>query len=98
MTNKVVWHVREQVADLARYYDTPSHHAEMLAEARDALDGWLALLVAEEPVPEADMLAAKRLVAARLFTLTFLVNFPEGAEVNRWTQSLVEVGLLSGLE
>ncbi|MFC4423692.1 hypothetical protein ACFO7E_29595 [Cupriavidus pampae] len=86
------------MTELARYYDTPSLHAQMVAEARDALDAWLALLVAEDPPSVDDMESAKRLVVGRLFTLCSLVDFPESSEVRQWMESLAAVGLLSGLE
>lgn len=91
MTAEVVWGVRRQLVDLARYVDHPLH-ATMLAEVREALDAWLALLVAETPVYGSDIDDAKDAVFGALFALGWLVDFPQASEVAAWGDVLAQVG------
>ncbi|TWG87949.1 hypothetical protein L602_001500000820 [Cupriavidus gilardii J11] len=89
--HKVVYGIRQQVADLRRYVETPSDEA--VAETLDALDAWLKLLAAEDPVPLADMERAQALVDGQLTGL-ILGGVLDAGQLRQWDKSLANVGIL----
>jgi hypothetical protein len=92
MMHEVVWGIRRELGDLARFVDAPPLHVVMLAEARDALDAWLALLVTDDPVPESELNEAKDLALGHLSSLAYLVDFREAHDVAHWLQTLARAG------